>query len=186
MNFHDLRSSIPMDRVSFSLVGKRGKRNKYFPNNSLPVIIYREALELLKQKNKSATIVEKIFAKNGWSNSWKNGIYDFHHYHSNTHEVLGIYEGSANVQFGGPHGIAEDVSRGDVIIIPAGVAHKCNSASDDFKCIGAYPDGKDYDIKKGTPSDRPKADENIRNVELPETDPVYGSNGPLILNWEMW
>jgi uncharacterized protein YjlB len=154
-----------------------------FPNSSLFLLIYKEAIKL---PGNDSSIFKKIFKNNNWKNSWLNGIYGYHHYHSITHEVLGIYKGSANVQFGGSNGIAEDVSKGDVIIIPAGIAHKCNSASDDFKCIGAYPDGKDYDIKKGEPSDRPKADENIRNVKLPDTDPVYGLSGPLILNWEMW
>ena len=154
-----------------------------FPNSNLFLLIYREAIKL---PGNDSSVFKKIFQRNNWKNSWLNGIYDYHHYHSNTHEVLGIYKGRANVQFGGSNGIAEDVSKGDVIIIPAGVAHKCNSASDDFKCIGAYPDGKDYDIKKGEPSDRPKADENIRKVKLPDTDPVYGLSGPLILNWEMW
>jgi uncharacterized protein YjlB len=52
--------------------------------------------------------------------------------------------------------------------------------------FGAYPDGKDYDLKKGEPADRPKADDNISKVDLPDIDPVYGLSGPLILNWEMW
>ena len=154
-----------------------------FPNSSLFLLIYKEAIDLSKV---DSSIFKEIFKKNNWTNSWVNGIYDYHHYHSITHEVLGVFEGNANVQFGGPKGMAEDVSKGDIIIIPAGVAHKCNSASNDFKCVGAYPEGKDYDIKKGEPGERPVADNNIKNVELPETDPVYGLEGPLILNWEMW
>src|SRR5215210_6853933 len=93
-----------------------------FPNSSLFLLIYKEAINL---PGNDSSIFRKIFKNNNWKNSWLNGIYDYHHYHSITHEVLGIYKGSANVQFGGPSGIAEDVSKGDVIIIPAGVAHKC-------------------------------------------------------------
>ena len=158
------------------------KDDGQFPNSSLFLLIYKEAIRL---PSNDSSIIKKIFQNNNWKNSWLNGIYDYHHYHSVTHEVLGVYKGNASVQVGGPNGIAENVSKGDVIIIPAGVAHKCNSASNDFKCIGAYPDGMDYDIKKGEPSDRPKADENIDKVKLPDTDPVYGLDGPLILNWEM-
>ncbi len=160
------------------------KDDGQFPNSGLFLLIYKSAIILADEDGSS--IFKKIFESNEWKNSWLNGIYDYHHYHSIAHEVLGIYEGKANVQFGGPHGLSENVSKGDVIIIPAGVAHKCNSASDDFKCIGAYPEGSDYDINKGEQSDRPKADENINNVKLPDTDPVYGLSGPLILNWEMW
>jgi uncharacterized protein YjlB len=159
------------------------KDDGQFPNSSLFLLIYKSAL-ILPDKD-SSSVIKKIFKSNDWKNSWLNGIYNYHHYHSITHEVLGICEGFANVQFGGPHGIAESVYKGDVIIIPAGVAHKCNTSSDDFKCVGAYPDGIDYDIKKGDPSDRPKADENIHKVKLPDTDPVYGFEGPIILNWEI-
>jgi uncharacterized protein YjlB len=80
------------------------KRNKNFPNSRLPVLIYQKALELPSQKNKAATIIQKIFANNGWSNSWRNGIYDFHHYHSITHECMGITMGSATIILGGPEG----------------------------------------------------------------------------------
>src|SRR5438477_87320 len=60
-------------------------RVNYFPNSRLPVLIYRNAVDLPDQKNKSATIIQKIFLQNDWSNTWRNSIYDFHHYHSNTH-----------------------------------------------------------------------------------------------------
>lgn len=154
-----------------------------FPNSALFLLIYRGAVNIPGDNGPAA--IEELFDKNNWKNSWRNGVYDYHHYHSNTHEVLGVYDGSARLQFGGPKGIAENISKGDIIIIPAGVAHKCISAGNDFKCVGAYPDGRDYDIKKGEENDRPEADENIKAVPLPEKDPVYGSDGPLILNWEM-
>ncbi|MEO6330491.1 MAG: cupin [Ginsengibacter sp.] len=159
------------------------KDDGQFPNSGLFLLIYKDAV---KMPEDDSSIFKKIFESNDWKNTWVNGIFDYHHYHSITHEVLGVYAGNANVQFGGQSGIPENVSKGDVIIIPAGVAHKCNSASHDFKCIGAYPEGMDYDIRKGDPSDRHEADENIKNVKLPEADPVYGLSGPLILNWEMW
>ncbi len=154
-----------------------------FPNSSLFLLIYKQALTL--SENDPASVIKKIFERNDWKNTWRNGIYNYHHYHSITHEVLGVYEGNATVQFGGPNGKSERISKGDIVIIPAGVAHKCTEADKNFKCVGAYPEGKDYDIKKGEPSDRPEADENIKSVPLPDTDPVYGKSGPIILNWEM-
>jgi uncharacterized protein YjlB len=39
--------------------------------------------------------------------------------------------------------------KGDVLLIPAGVAHKNVGASIDFKCVGAYPGGKEFDINLG-------------------------------------
>jgi uncharacterized protein YjlB len=159
------------------------KDDGQFPNSGLFLLIYKDALTLPGEDSSSS--IKKIFESNNWKNCWVNGIYDYHHYHSITHEALAVYQGNANVQFGGPSGIAEEINKGDIIIIPAGVAHKCNIASGNFKCVGAYPEGRDYDIFKGEPSDRPRADKNILKVKLPETDPVYGLNGPLILNWEM-
>ncbi len=57
--------------------------------------------------------------KNNWSNSWRNGIFNFHHYHSITHEVLGVHSGNAKVLLGGDRGILINAEKGDVIIIPA-------------------------------------------------------------------
>jgi uncharacterized protein YjlB len=154
-----------------------------FPNSYLPVIICKAALILPEEH--AAKIIEDIFKKNNWTNSWRNGIYDYHHYHSITHEVLGVYQGNTIVQLGGPTGITQLIEKGDIIIIPAGVAHKNIGPETDFKCVGAYPNGKDYDIKKGDPDDRPEADKNIKKVPLPENDPVYGNDGPLISNWNI-
>ncbi len=153
-----------------------------FPNSNLFLLIYTRAFEVFGKED--AEFIQSVFESNNWKNSWKDGIYNYTHYHSNTHEVLGISNGSATVQFGGPSGIKKFLQTGDVVIIPAGVAHKCISCSDDFECIGAYPNGMNYDIKRGITSERPKADDNIKNTPLPDSDPVYG-NGPLQLYWEM-
>ena len=72
---------------------------------------------------------------------------------------------------------------GDVIIIPAGVAHKNLGSSGDFRCVGAYPPGQDWDMNYGKAGERPAADENIANVPLPVADPVFGFEGPLMKNW---
>jgi uncharacterized protein YjlB len=154
-----------------------------FPNSALFILIYKNALNL--PENDAAQMIEDLFKKNNWSNSWRNGIYAYHHYHSNTHEVLGVYEGSTTIQLGGPNGMIEQIEKGDIVIIPAGVAHNNLGPENDFKCVGAYPEGKDFDIKKGGPEDRPEADENIHKVPLPDIDPVYGNPGPLYNNWEM-
>lgn len=152
-----------------------------FPNNAqLPLLIYRNTV--ISDNGKPETY-EELFKRNHWRNSWRDGIFDYHHYHSITHEVLGIYGGSAQVQFGGPNGLIAELKQGDVVIIPAGVAHKCLQHSDDFKCVGAYPDGMSYDINYGKDGERPKADEQIKKVPLPDLGPVYGEHGPLKEHW---
>jgi uncharacterized protein YjlB len=73
---------------------------------------------------------------------------------------------------------------GDVVVIPAGVAHCNEGQSKDFRAIGAYPRGTDMDMNYGEPRDRPRADRNISIVPLPAQDPVYGAGGPLIEIWQ--
>src|SRR3954467_5682761 len=147
------------------------KRNKNFPNSGLPVLIYRKGLNLPDQKNKAADITQQLFIRNGWSNSWSNGIYDFHHYHSNSHECMAVCSGWANVILGGPNGKRVKLIRGDVIIFPAGVGHRCTAKSDDFLCVGAYPEGKDYDTNTGTAEEFEKAVEKIKKLPIPMHDP---------------
>lgn len=153
-----------------------------FPNNDqLPVLVYHAAFNPAGEDLASA--MEQRFAENGWSGGWRDGIYPFDHYHSTTHEVLGIAQGRVNVQLGGPGGREVPLHAGDVVVLPAGVAHRNLSASDDLLVIGAYPAGRRRDMNRGAPGGRPRADEHIAQVPLPEADPVYGEDGPLIETW---
>ena len=154
-----------------------------FPNNDkLPVLVYKKVIDIPAQNPAGA--VERIFHDNGWGGSWRNGIYSYQHYHSTAHEVLGIFSGEVNVQLGGPKGITINGSAGDVIIIPAGVAHKNLGSSADFACVGAYPPGQSWDMNYGKPGERPRADQNIAKVPLPGNDPVFGKDGPLVDKWK--
>jgi uncharacterized protein YjlB len=153
-----------------------------FPNNArLPLLVYRQAVTL--PAHDPAARFEAIFAARQWGNGWRNGIYPFHHYHSTAHEVLGVFRGHATVQFGGEQGICLSISGGDVVIIPAGVAHKNLGASRDLGVVGAYPRGQQWDICYGKPGERPRADHNIARVPLPSADPVYGTQEPLVTYW---
>jgi uncharacterized protein YjlB len=153
-----------------------------FPNNDkLPLLVYQGALKLL-QANPAATI-EALFRENRWGGSWRNGVYGFHHYHSTAHEVLGVYGGWARVQLGGEQGVVLSIECGDVVIIPAGVAHKNVEASAEFVVVGAYPLQQRPDMKYGKPGERPQADESIARIPLPQGDPVYGAQGPLADHW---
>ncbi len=153
-----------------------------FPNNEkLPLIVYKNAIDL--SGGEGASKVENTFQVNGWGGSWRNGIYSYHHYHSTAHEVLGVYEGNARVQLGGPEGEVFEVEKGDVILIPAGVAHKNLESSSDFRVVGAYPEGQSWDMNYGKEGERPAADRNIEKVPLPDKDPVYGSVGPVHDHW---
>jgi uncharacterized protein YjlB len=149
------------------------------PNNpKLPLVVYRLALS---QSANLARDFERRFAANGWTNSWRDGIFHYHHFHSNTHEVLGVAAGDARVCFGGQAGEVLALSAGDVAVLPAGTGHKCESASDDFLVIGAYPDGRDFDICRGNPVEHDRAVARIAKVPLPKRDPVLGGDG--VTSW---
>lgn len=157
------------------------KDDGVYPNNGkLPLILYRKVIRI---EEGSPEIVEKIFNENNWSGSWRNGIYSFHHYHSTAHEVLGIYSGQCKVQLGGPEGEVFNIEKGDVVLIPAGVAHKNLGSSSDFRVVGAYPDGQTWDMNYGKEGERPVADRNIAHVKLPGKDPVFGNRGPVKNHW---
>ncbi len=153
-----------------------------FPNNErLPLLVYQGALAL--PHSNPAAMVEDLFESNGWNGTWRNGIYGFHHYHSTAHEVLGVFGGYAKVQLGGEKGITLTVRRGDVVIIPAGVAHKNLGAGGNFGVVGAYPSRQRPDMCYGKAGERPQADDRIAGVSLPRMDPIYGVSGPLKAHW---
>jgi uncharacterized protein YjlB len=158
------------------------KDDGIFPNSVLPLLLYKRAL--ITQAKDSASIIEQGFAENDWTNSWRDGVYSFPHYHSTSHEVLGIYSGSATLRLGGEHGSKVEVDAGDVIVIPAGVTHQNISASDDFGVVGAYPGGRQWDLLRGLPGERPRADDNIAALPIPDADPIYGADGPLRHVWK--
>ncbi len=160
----------------------RFKGDGIFPNSILPVLLYRQAFT--NKTGDRASVVEQRFAENNWTNSWRNGVYSFAHYHSTTHEVLGVYDGTATLQLGGEHGRNVELHAGDVIVIPAGVAHQNIGASDDFAVVGAYPDGRDWDLLRGRPGERPTADRTIAALPIPDNDPIYGVEGPLRQIWK--
>ena len=151
------------------------------PNNKYPLLVYRNAFN--ERDAKGAEWLEQKFLSNNWSNSWRNGIFDFHHYHSITHEALGIYSGSALVHLGGESGSKVTVKAGDIIVIPAGVGHK-NLESDNLGVVGAYPAGMMWDMKYGKPGERPEADQNIAAVPAPEQDPLLGKENGLLSLWK--
>ena len=152
-----------------------------FRNSRLPALLYKDVLDIPVLF--PATHVRHLFEKNDWSNSWDAGIFEYHHYHSITHEVLGIYKGQTKLQLGGPSGPKIFIEKGDVLIIPAGVAHKNLGAEDSVGVIGAYPDGREYDMNYGKPGERPGTDKNINSISVPVSDPVMGEHKGLTTIW---
>jgi uncharacterized protein YjlB len=145
--------------------------NGGFPNTRLPALVHRGTLA---EQADLASAFEALFEKHGWTGSWRNGLYRQHHYHSTAHEVLGVYRGHVKVRLGGPDGALLELRRGDVAIIPAGLAHKNEEQSNDFAVVGAYPLGTSANLLYGKPGERPRADQDIAKVPPPKLDPATG------------
>jgi uncharacterized protein YjlB len=161
----------------------RFKDDGLIPNHPRwPLVIYKGAVRLPDSLDPAA-IFEELFESNGWGNSWRDSIYDYVHYHSRIHEVLGIARGSAKVQFGGPKGRVVSLKAGDVAILPAGTGHQCLKASGDLLVVGAYPPKGGYDECRSQQKDHRKAVTAIAKVARPRSDPVYGKDGPLLRAW---
>ena len=151
------------------------------PNNPLPFLVYKAAIDV--DNGHPEKTIEGLFGANGWGDMWRNGIFDYLHYHATVHEALGIARGHARVRFGGDRGNEFDVAAGDVAILPAGTGHQCLFASPDFSVVGAYPPGAKMHVTLPTPENHAKALKTIPDVKLPKTDPVRGADGPLVRLW---
>jgi uncharacterized protein YjlB len=153
------------------------------PNNPhYPVLFYKGAVEPVGKADPAAVFAE-LFASNRRVNSRRNGIYDFLHFHTGTHEVLGIARGSARVQLGGAKGKTLTVKAGDVVVLPAGTGHRRIGASDDLLVVGAYPPGGTYDQPTPREADPDAARRAIECTKMPDADPLFGRGGPLVELW---
>lgn len=109
---------------------------KRFPNSlhsQLPLLIMRKVFN----PSGSPTEIERTLASNDWPPAWRYPMFPFSHFHSNVHEALGVFRGSALLQFGGDtdKAVQENVSTGDLILIPAGGARKsCCTALMSIPC----------------------------------------------------
>jgi len=156
------------------------------PNNPrLAVMVYKQLAGAPDRSDPEALAAwfEKTWPQHAWFPAWRYGIYDFPHYHSTAHEVLGVYRGHASLRLGDQAGATLIVEAGDMLVLPAGTAHQNLGSSRDFHVVGGYPNGQKADLLRGRAGERPAADERIASVAMPAQDPVDGAKGPLTRNW---
>ncbi|WP_414833293.1 cupin domain-containing protein [Afifella sp. YEN Y35] len=174
MATHDLDLSVAVESYDF-------EPSSGIPNSKLPTLVYRGGLD---EPVRMAGAADTILKRNMWQGVWVWSIYPFWHFHTKGHEVLACVCGSARVGLGGDDGIETDLNAGDVVVIPAGVGHKRLSATEDFSVVGAYPPGQEGDISKPEEIDFEDARKKAASVPLPDTDPIYGREGPLFQYWK--
>ena len=151
------------------------------PNSRLPVLLYRQ---VSLAGSDLAAALERLFADHGWPPQWRYGVYDYHHYHPNAHEVLGVARGQATLRLGGERGQDVTVAAGDVVVLPAGTGHRSLASSPEFLVVGAYPpDQQDFITQRADPAAHAHSLGLIAQVPLPANDPVTGREGALPRLW---
>ena len=167
-------------KVSKHLISAHGR----IPNTSIqnkPLMIYHQAFNPNKT---SPSAIESHFQSIGVVEpQWRYTMYSTSHFHSTSHEVLGIAAGEAKLCFGhedNPKKVEEVLRKGDVIVMPAGVSHRLlEDLSDGFSMVGCYPKGCNWDMCYGKKGEEGKID-GIKRVEWFKRDPVYGDEGPVL------
>jgi uncharacterized protein YjlB len=72
------------------------------------------------------------------------------------------------------------VGKGDVIIMPAGVAHRLlNDLEGGFQMVGSYPKGREWDMCYGKEGEEEKV-KGIKALGWFDRDPIYGDKGPAL------
>lgn len=150
------------------------KPNGMLPNSRFPLLVHRAGVA-----GGGEDAVLARFRSNGWSNNWRYpGVYTYPHFHSTTHECLGVATGWMEVTLFGEGGVVVRVEAGDVIVLPAGVSHSMGHHSDHIMMVGGYPDGRDWDNMQEahlTEADRRAAAKRIMMLPIPNQDPVTGA-----------
>eukprot|EP00563_Minutocellus_polymorphus_P020068 CAMPEP_0197726606 /NCGR_PEP_ID=MMETSP1434-20131217/16396_1 /TAXON_ID=265543 /ORGANISM="Minutocellus polymorphus, Strain CCMP3303" /LENGTH=207 /DNA_ID=CAMNT_0043312591 /DNA_START=171 /DNA_END=794 /DNA_ORIENTATION=+ len=143
-----------------------------YPNNSRYPTLLLQSVFAAGTEHEGA---RRIVADGQWTSPWSWGIFEYHHYHSKAWELLLCVRGEASVQLGGPSGPTVSIAKGDLVLIPPGVAHKQLNARGGFTLLGAYPttgfDGS-IDTLTGSPTDEER--ERIKGCYVPSTEPILG------------
>ncbi|WZO97693.1 hypothetical protein EP7_004737 [Isosphaeraceae bacterium EP7] len=158
------------------------KPNGRVPNSRFPVLIHRGAVTAGAGID-LADAIEATFQRNDWLNNWRElGVYDYNHFHSTSHEALGMARGQITLRLGGEGGTVVTLKAGDILVLPAGTSHIRLDNSSDSQMVGGYPEGRDWDLirdEEVTESEAKAAIKLIGSLPIPALDPATGE--PLTL-----
>lgn len=157
--------------------------HNWIPNTSVqrkPLLIYHSAFH----PGTSASAIEAHLAAIGVVEpQWRYTMYSISHFHSTAHELLCVASGQAQLCFGhedNPSRVLVRVGAGDVIVVPAGVAHRLlEDVNGDFGMVGSYPIGQNWDMCYGTEGEAEQV-KSIAKLEWFARDPIYGDEGPVL------
>ncbi|KAF3760388.1 hypothetical protein M406DRAFT_65788 [Cryphonectria parasitica EP155] len=160
------------------------------PNTSIlnkPLLIYHGALQGNDGQCATASAVEAHLVSVGVvTPQWRYSMYPTTHFHSTSHEVLCVTSGRAELWFGGednPDRVEAVVQVGDVMILPAGLAHRLSrDVSQDghsFEMVGSYPTGCHWDMCYGKAGEEEKV-RKIAGLSWFTKDPIFGHHGPVL------
>jgi uncharacterized protein YjlB len=153
------------------------KPNGLVPNSRFPVLIHRAAVTA-GAGGDLADAIEETFRRHDWLNNWRElGVYDYYHFHSTSHEVLGMARGHITLRLGGEGGSVVKLTAGDVLVLPAGTSHIRLENSNDSQMVGGYPDGRNWDLIRDeflTENEARAAVKLIGSLPIPTRDPVTG------------
>ena len=157
------------------------QENGGIPNNPrLPAVVMPSVVP----PDTSSESVRGILEGNGWAGSWVWTVYDFHHFHPASHEVLVCVSGRATLRIGGPEGPEVEVTPGDAVVLPAGFGHRRIRSEDDFAVVGAYPAGQENpEIIRQSEVPIDTARSRVAATPLPDRDPLSGREGLLMKVW---
>ena len=153
------------------------------PNTSIqekPVLIYHAAFPSSTNASAIESHLQSIAVVDP---AWRYTMYSTSHFHSTSHEVLCIASGKAKLCFGhedNPKRVEPVVVKGDVIVVPAGVAHRLlDDLAGGFQMVGSYPKGRDWDMCYGKEGEEEKV-KGIKALGWFNRDPIYGDKGPAL------
>ncbi|EME86244.1 uncharacterized protein MYCFIDRAFT_151261 [Pseudocercospora fijiensis CIRAD86] len=154
------------------------------PNTSIqnkPLLLYKSAFP----RSTTASEIESHLSSIGVATpQWRYTMYSTSHFHSTSHEVLSISHGKARLCFGHEDNASKvetEVEKGDVIVVPAGVAHRLveEDLSGGFEMVGSYPTGCNCDMCYGKKGEEGRV-EKIKTLGWFVGDPIYGDEGPVL------